>query len=176
MKRLPLSVMSFACYIITLIITGSGLSETAFATKIKPQSQPSGSWEGIWFSCEFAQRQRAPDEGCQMFDDEGFSYFDGQLSYLRMEGSQQTACRGNKVGQCFKRTKPAITVSRKDIGQARIQDDRLIVRYWGCEQSYQRFDGADFMTIKPLGKSCIWSQERHFYIAPYEGDIAYSGQ
>ena len=176
MKRLPLFMMCFACYSIISILMAQGLSQPAFATTLKPQSQhsqQSGSWDGIWFSCEFAQRQRAPDEGCQMFDDEGFSYFNGHLSYVRMLGSQETACRGNKIGQCFKRTKPAIIVSQKDIGQARIENDRLIVRYWGCEQRYQLFEGVAFMTIKPLGKSCIWSQERHVYIAAYQGHVSY---
>ena len=27
-------------------------------------------WPGFWFVCEFSQRQRAPDDGCKMFDDE----------------------------------------------------------------------------------------------------------
>ena len=26
-------------------------------------------WPGFWFVCEFSQRQRAPDDGCKMFDD-----------------------------------------------------------------------------------------------------------
>ena len=36
------------------------------------------SWDGTWFTCEFAQRQRAPDDGCAMFDDEGFSVDGGK--------------------------------------------------------------------------------------------------
>lgn len=134
-------------------------------------AQEASQWEGIWFSCEFAQRQRAPDDGCQMFDDEGFSYEDGNLSYLRMIGSQQTACRGNKKGQCFARTKNAITITKKPIGDLRIKDDLLILRYWGCDQSYQLTEGDDYMTVKPLGKNCFWSQERHFYIARYDGMV-----
>lgn len=106
-----------------------------------------------------------------MFDDEGFSYRDGRLTYLRMEGSQETGCRGQKTGQCFQKDTPAITVTTKDIGEMRIEDDKLIVRYWGCEQAYRLYDGADYMTVKPLGKTCLWSQERHFYIARYEGQV-----
>ena len=44
---------------------------------------PGNQWPGIWFICEFAQRQRPPDDACQMFDDEGFQLANGQLSYLR---------------------------------------------------------------------------------------------
>ena len=58
-------------------------------------------WPGFWFTCEFAQRQRAPDDGCKMFDDEGFQLADGRLRYIRMIGSTETACRSNKQGQCF---------------------------------------------------------------------------
>lgn len=138
-------------------------------------AQDSAKWDGVWFACEFAQRQRAPDEGCKMFDDEGFSYQDGVLHYLRMIGSQETACRGNKTGQCFARNKQAITVTKKPIGELRIEDDRLILRYWGCEQSYRLYEGDDYMTVKPLGKNCFWSQERHFYIARYDGRVTTSG-
>ena len=129
------------------------------------------AFEGVWFSCEFAQRQRAPDDDCAMFDDEGFYYTQGKLYYLRMKGSQQTACRGNKKGQCFQRNKAAITATQKPIAKLRIEGDRLIARYWGCDQSYVMTTGEAFMTIKPLGKNCLWSQERHFYIAPYHGKL-----
>ena len=52
------------------------------------------SWDGTWFTCEFAQRQRAPDDGCAMFDDEGFRFSDGRLTYVRITASDETACRG----------------------------------------------------------------------------------
>ena len=161
MKSPMQKIAAFACYIIWVIGAPSAYGNAV----------PSASWQGVWFTCEFAQRQRAPDDGCAMFDDEGFSFQDGKLSYLRMQGSVEKGCRGNKIGQCFKRNSTAISVTTKDIGKARIQDDRLIVRYWGCEQSYRLFEGTDYMTVKPLGKSCLWSQERHFYIAPFEGRV-----
>ena len=66
-------------------------------------AQLDNQWPGIWFICEFAQRQRAPDDACQMFDDEGFQLADGRLSYLRITHSDETACRGDKKGQCFRR-------------------------------------------------------------------------
>lgn len=128
-------------------------------------------WEGVWFTCEFAQRQSPPDDGCTMFDDEGFRYKDGILSYLKMLGSEQTACRGNKKGQCFLRNRPSIRTSSRQIGDITIINDKMIVRYWGCDQPFSLHDGPDYMTVKPIGKKCLWSQERHFYIAPYEGDV-----
>ena len=158
--------------IITVIICLFIVINQSHATKIAVDDKQTSIWDGVWFTCEFAQRQRAPDDGCALFDDEGFIYQDGVLSYLRMKGSQETACRGNKKGQCFKRNLPSVKASMKEIGDARIEGQRLIVRYLGCEQGYQFFEGQDFMTIKPENKACFWSRERHFYIAPFTGKLA----
>ena len=106
-----------------------------------------------------------------MFDDEGFIYKNGTLSYLRIIGSEEVNCRGQKKGQCFKRNKPSINVSQKEIGEARIEGNRLIVRYLGCEQGYLFQDGQDYVTIKPENKACFWSRERHFYVAPFTGRL-----
>ena len=78
---------------------------------------PDNQWPGIWFICEFAQRQRAPDDACQMFDDEGFQLANGQLSYLRITQSDETACRGDKKGQCFRRDRPEITITKTESWQ-----------------------------------------------------------
>ena len=64
-------------------------------------------WAGTWFTCEFAQRQRAPDDRCAMFDDEGFRFSDGRFTYVRITESNETACRGAKVGQCFRSDRPS---------------------------------------------------------------------
>lgn len=166
MKRPHIIVLKIACFLASII----ALVQPVLANNDTANDNTANqSWEGVWFTCEHAGRQSAPDEGCQMFDDEGFSYQDGTLSYLRMIGSDETACRGHKIGQCFKRDSAKITVTTKEIGEARIANNRLIVRYWGCEQRYRLAEGPDFMTVKPLGKSCIWSQERHFYIARFDG-------
>ena len=58
-------------------------------------------WPGYWFTCEFARSQSPPDDKCEMFDDEGFQLAEGRLRYIRMIGSTETECRGNKKGQCF---------------------------------------------------------------------------
>ena len=64
--------------------------------------------DGIWFTCEFTQSKTPPTDGCEMFDDEGFEARDGQISYLRMLGSQETGCKGQKKGQCFPASLPQI--------------------------------------------------------------------
>ena len=168
MPRLRLYIFG----LITAFLCWPLMANQTAASALLDKAETSSQWEGVWFTCEFAQRQRAPDDGCALFDDEGFIYQDGTLSYLRMKGSEETACRGNKKGQCFKRDLPSIKATIKDIGDARIEGQRLIVRYLGCEQGYQFFEGQDFMTIKPEDKACFWSRERHFYIAPFTGKLA----
>ena len=51
-----------------------------------------------------------------MFDDEGFAVEDSNITYLRNIASKETACRGNKAGQCFAADKPAITISERKLG------------------------------------------------------------
>ena len=84
-------------------------------------------WPGFWFVCEFSQRQRAPDDGCKMFDDEGFQLSEGRLRYIRMLDSTETACRGNKKGQCFSATVPTIRISRIDRGKLSLGDKQFKV-------------------------------------------------
>ena len=169
--RLPIQIIFVMFICAFALINPSALISQSHAAKIAADDNSASIWDGVWFTCEFAQRQRAPDDGCQMFDDEGFIYEKGQLSYLRMKGSQEVDCRGQKKGQCFKRAKTAIKATQKEIGKARIEGDRLIVRYLGCKQGYHFQQGTDFVTIKPENKACFWSRERHFYIAPFTGRL-----
>ena len=48
--------------------------------------------------------------------------------------------------------------------------DRLYVTWYGCTQDYHFFHDEGFVTVKPEGKDCFWS-ERHFYVAPYKGQV-----
>ena len=127
--------------------------------------------DGIWFTCEFTQSKTPPTDGCEMFDDEGFKASEGHLSYLRMIGSAETNCKGQKEGQCFPADLPQITVKTKPIGDVWLDTDRLYVTWYGCTQDYHFFQDEGFVTVKPEGKDCFWSRERHFYVAPYKGQV-----
>ena len=127
--------------------------------------------DGIWFTCEFTQSKTPPTDGCEMFDDEGFEARDGQISYLRMLGSQETGCKGQKKGQCFPASLPQITVSTKPIGAAQLKDGLLYVTWYGCTQDYTLTQETGFVSVKPDGKDCFWTRERHFYVAPYTGQV-----
>jgi len=126
-------------------------------------------WPGIWFTCEFAQRQRAPDDGCQMFDDEGFQLADGRLSYLRITHSNETACRGNKKGQCFRRDRANITITKTDRGRLTLRENQFDVKFLGCTQTFYFADTANYREMWPDDNRCFWASKRRFYIAPFDG-------
>jgi hypothetical protein len=131
-------------------------------------------WPGIWFICEFAQRQRAPDDGCQMFDDEGFQLADGRLSYLRITQSDETACRGEKKGQCFRRDRPTIEVTKTNRGTLTLRKNQFDVRFLGCTQTYFFADTEDYREMWPDEDRCFWASERRFYIAPFDGKYSFA--
>ena len=128
-------------------------------------------WQGVWFSCEFAQRQRAPDDGCKMFDDEGFTFTNGRLNYVRITASEETACRGEKVGQCFRRDRSAIAITSQDRGQLKMDKTSFTVRFLGCKQLFHFSDTPDFREIWPDEDRCFWASKRRFYIAPFAGNV-----
>ena len=127
--------------------------------------------DGVWFTCEFTQSKPPPTDECEMFDDEGFEARDGHITYLRMLGSEEANCKGQKKGQCFPANLPQITVSTKPIGEAVLKDSRLYVTWHGCTQDYTTTQETGFVSVKPDGKDCFWTRERHFYVAPYTGQV-----
>ena len=128
-------------------------------------------WPGFWFTCEFANRQRPPDDSCRMFDDEGFQLAEGRLRYIRITESDEIRCRGQKKGQCFAADRPEITITRSDRGKLSLGKNQFKVRYFGCTQIYYFADRADYREIWPDQKRCFWASKRRFYIAPYKGKV-----
>jgi hypothetical protein len=106
-----------------------------------------------------------------MFDDEGFQLAEGRLRYIRMLGSTETACRGNKKGQCFSANISKIRISRNDRGKLSLGDKQFKVRYFGCTQIYYFADTPTYREIWPDKKRCFWASKRRFYIAPYQGNV-----
>ena len=129
-------------------------------------------WGGSWFTCEFAKSQTPPHENCQMFDDEGFRFTDGRFTYVRITQSDETACKGEKVGQCFRRDRPAITINSKDRGKLNLGPDAIRVKYLFCTQLFYFKDTEHYREIWPDEDRCFWARKRHFYIARYEGEIS----
>lgn len=127
--------------------------------------------EGVWFTCEFARRQSPPRDNCMMLDDEGFSVSDGRVRYLRMQGSDETDCKGSKKGQCFSSQLPEITVTDRPVGKIRLEDNLLFVRYMACTQKFHLTDHKDYVAVIPDEKKCFWATKRHFYVTLYKGKV-----
>jgi hypothetical protein len=157
MKPLILYITAF----LTLVSSAAGAGENH---RLPPL-------EGVWFTCEFATRQGPPDDGCIMFDDEGFAVNNGNITYLRNIVSDETRCRGNKIGQCFPANLPQITVSERPIGAARIEGRHLLVTYLGCTQKFDLRPEADYVSVIPSKDKCVWMRNRHFYVAPFKGKL-----
>mgnify|MGYP004187782371 CR=1 FL=1 len=132
-------------------------------------SEADNQWPGIWFVCEFAQRQRAPSDSCQMFDDEGFELTGGKLNYLRITESNETACRGEKKGQCFSRDRPEITITKTTRGRLTLRENEFDVKFLGCTQTYYFLDTAHYREMWPDKDRCFWASKRRYYIAPFDG-------
>lgn len=149
------------CYI-CLLLVGSGMARA---------NNISTTLEGVWFTCEFTQSQTPPDDDCQTFDDEGFRFFDGTATYLRMLGSEETNCKGGKKGQCFPRSTPEISVSTRSLGKITYGQDWINIHYLFCTQRFYSQASEHFITLIPNEPRCIWTGKRHFYIAPFTGTI-----
>ena len=126
-------------------------------------------WPGFWFTCEFARRQSPPDDKCEMFDDEGFQLANGQLSYLRITQSDETACRGDKKGQCFRRDRPEITITKTNRGRLTLRENQFDVKFLGCTQTFYFADTPHYREMWPDDDRCFWASKRRFYIAPFDG-------
>ena len=131
-------------------------------------------WPGVWFICEFSQRQRAPDDACEMFDDEGFELANGRLSYLRITQSNETACRGEKKGQCFRRDRPEITLTKTNRGKLTLRKNQFDVKFLGCTQTFYFKDTEHYREMWPDPDRCFWASKRRFYIAPYGGKYTFA--
>ena len=129
------------------------------------------SWSGTWFTCEFARSQTPPDDQCAMFDDEGFRFSNGRFTYVRITESDETACRGEKVGQCFWRDRPAISISTSDRGKLDLGPEKIRVKYLFCTQTFYFKDTEHYREIWPDEGRCFWARKRHLYIARYDGEI-----
>lgn len=166
-----LSIRIFLAGLLCLLGAMSAACALKDTPALKDVSDKADIWDGVWFTCEFAQRTSAPDDGCVMFDDEGFRVNKGAITYLRMDNSEETACRGNKKGQCFSANLPEISATEKSIGKIEIGPDWITVRYLGCKQLYHfRALGAFYEAI-PDAKKCIWANKRQFYFARYLGVV-----
>ena len=184
-RHAPLSRLSdfrigravLASWLVCAMLGLLGIAGTSFpvtTARADGFGTPDNQWPGIWFICEFAQRQRAPDDACQMFDDEGFQLADGRLSYLRITQSDETACRGDKKGQCFRRDRPEITITKTNRGKLTLRENQFDVKFLGCTQTFYFADTEHYREMWPDDERCFWASKRRFYIAPFDGIYSFA--
>ncbi len=140
---------------------------------VHAEPQELSELEGVWFTCEFAKRTSPPEDNCVMFDDEGFLVEQGRVAYLRNLLSDESACKGNKKGQCFKAATASITVSRRPIGPVHAQENQLLVRFMGCTQRFDLQQEKHYFSVTPAENKCYWATKRHFYVARYKGKVIF---
>jgi hypothetical protein len=163
-------LMSGLCFLLAF----GAVHLTAMPAQAAGFGTAENQWPGIWFICEFAQRQRAPDDACQMFDDEGFQLADGRLSYLRITQSDETACRGEKKGQCFRRDRKDITVTKTNRGRLTLRENQFDVKFLSCTQTFYFADTEHYREMWPDENRCFWASKRRFYIAPFDGNFSFA--
>ena len=163
-------LMSGLCFLLAI----GAVHLPAMAAQATGFCTADNQWPGIWFICEFAQRQRAPDDACRMFDDEGFQLADGRLSYLRITQSDETACRGEKKGQCFRRDRKDITVTKTNRGRLTLRNNQFDVKFLGCTQTFYFADTEHYREMWPDEDRCFWASKRRFYIAPFDGNFNFA--
>ena len=125
----------------------------------------------VWFQCEFAHSRIPPDDDCRMLDDDGFLLVEGLIYHVKVSDSKETGCRGERVGHCFSRSRPEVTVEGTEIGPLNRTAEGFIVDYFGCTQRYQMVPLTNFVKVTPAGEHCFWTPDKHYYIARYKGRL-----
>ena len=137
---------------------------------------PTMDVEGVWFSCEFAHSQIAPEDGCKMLDDDGFLVANGQIDHVKVTDSKEQGCRHQRLGQCFERDRKKIIVSRDSVGPIRATAEGFAITYWGCTQGYTMARHPDFYEVTPSGRRCLWTSDKRYFVSRYRGVMEIDGQ
>ncbi len=135
------------------------------------KAQPVDPGSGVWFLCEYAHSKIPPSDNCTMLDDDGFMVRDGVVFHVKITDSKETNCRGERIGNCFKRDAEEISAKTDKIGPIEIASSHLAVDFFGCIQSYDFSSKGAYLEIRPAGEQCFWTPDKHYYLARYEGRI-----
>ena len=128
-------------------------------------------WNGVWFTCEFSNRTKAPDDGCYMFDNEGFRVSDGIFTYLEVINSTEKNCRGNKTGHCFKSDALGLKAKKRKIGEFVIGSNWVEVDYLSCTQRFWFEEFETYWHGWPDDKKCFWTRKKEFFVKRYNGEL-----
>ena len=128
--------------------------------------------QGNWFSCEFAHSQIPPTDGCKMLDDDGFSIAKGIIDHIKVtDSTEERGCRRERKGQCFKRDREQVVISRSQVGPINATKGGFKITYWGCAQTYSMSKHVGYFEIKPSGSRCLWARDKRYFISRYKGKV-----
>ena len=89
--------------------------------------------------------------------------------HIKNISSEETKCKKNKIGQCFRSNTKSINVTVGRSDQVKFQDSHLILTFLGCSQSFKLKNYINFIEAMPNKKKCFWTGKKHFYLKKYNG-------
>ena len=125
--------------------------------------------DGLWFTCEYAHSKIPPPDECKTLDDDGFLVQNNQAWHMKVQDGDQDGCRGDRKGNCFKRTRQNVTVKKKKIGAAKLTNKGAIIEYMWCGQPYEIKHGEFFSEVRPIEPMCAWTSKKTYYVARWPG-------
>ena len=150
---------------VTMIVTGTLWPWPGVGAEKEPVKAE------VWFQCEFAHSKIPPDDDCRMLDDDGFLVVEDIIYHVKVSDSEETTCRGNRIGHCFLRPRPQITVDGDEIGSIVRTSTGFAVDFLGCTQHYKMTPQANFVKVAPDQEQCYWTPDKNYYVARYKGRL-----
>ena len=127
--------------------------------------------KGYWFECEFSEKTTPPNDKCEMLDNDGFIFEENSAVNIKNISSEETKCKKNKIGQCFRSSTNSINVSVGRTDKVKFQDSNLILTFLGCSQKFKLKNQSSYIEAVPDKKKCFWTGKKHFYLKKFNGSV-----
>ena len=128
---------------------------------------------GAWFECEFVGKTTKPTDNCNMLDNDGFIFKNNIATHISVIDSQETNCKKNKFGQCFKSNLKSIKVRKGRQDNVKFENSQLTLTFLGCGQVFHLTNKGNYVVAKPDDKKCFWAGKKVFYLKKYNGELIF---
>ena len=128
---------------------------------------------GAWFECEFVGKTTKPTDNCNMLDNDGFIFKNNVATHISVIDSQETNCKKNKFGQCFKSNLKFIKVRKGRQDNVKFENSQLTLTFLGCGQVFHLANKGNYVVAKPDDKKCFWAGKKVFYLKKYNGELIF---
>ena len=129
--------------------------------------------KGAWFECEFSGKTTKPTDDCNMLDNDGFIFNKNIAAHISVLDSQETNCKKNKFGQCFKSDLKFIKVRKGRQDKVEFANSKLILTFLGCGQVFHLANKEKYIVAKPDVKKCFWAGKKIFFLKKYNGELIF---